>query len=228
MEGSKAWDAIFEDVWLKQFPLNVFGCALGRTVLIFRLKDGQILVYSNAFFEACDVDFIRSLGGAVHILENTCFHDTCTRIVLEQFPEASYYVPENFPIKNERFKSVTELQTILQDELHLITLGGMPKVNEVALFDPQNNLLGLADLLFNFSSKKSWWTRFFLRNVSGIREFPGMSRLFKTMIKDQKAFSDSMDQLRTLDFQHLIVSHNDPVFENGKKVFEQALERNGF
>ena len=55
-----------------------------------------------------------------------------------------------------------------------------------------------------------------------------MSRLFKMMIKDQKAFSNSMDQLRALDFQHLIVSHNDPILENGKKAFEQVLERNGF
>ena len=48
------------------------------------------------------------------------------------------------------------------------------------------------------------------------------------MIKDQIAFSESMDQLRALDFQHLIVAHNDPVFENGKEAFEQVLERNGF
>ncbi len=223
----ESWQKIGEGAWLKQFSLKLLGAEFNRTVTVFHLDEGNVLVHSTGPFTEEDYRFFESLGHHIHFVDATCFHDTLTKKVLQAAPEANFYAPEGFSVKDDRLKPITALTPILGDAIEMIPLLGMPKVNEVEFYDRRNGILVIADLIFNFTESGAW-TRGFVRATAGIREYPGMSRMFRMLIRDKPAFQESIDQLRALDFDKLVFGHGQPILENAKKSFENALDRYGY
>ena len=224
----RPWEKIGEGVWLKSFPLSLLGTRIGRTVTAFQLDSGDAIVHSTAPFLEDDVLFLRQLGNRLHILEATCFHDTFTQQAIKAIPEALIYIPESFPLKEGIFKSIDELAKITDGILEMIPVGGMPKVNETAVYDPGNRLLVISDLLFNFGSDTDKWTLLFFRLAAGIKAYPGMSRLFRMMIRDRLAFQASIDRLRALDYDKLVLAHGEVITSGAKNAFDKALNQHGY
>jgi len=225
--GREGWQRIGDGAWLKQFSLKLLGAEFNRTVTVFDRNEGNVLVHSTGPFSEEDYRFLEALGKHIHFVDATCFHDTLTKKVLQARPEASFYAPAGFSVKDERIQPIAALGPILGDAIEMIPLRGMPKVNEVEFYDRRNGILVVADLFFNFTESNAW-TRWFVRVTAGLREYPGMSRLFRMMIKDKAAFQESIDQLRALDFDTLVVGHGQPIRENAKKRFTNALDRYGY
>ncbi len=221
------WQRIGEGAWLKQFSLKLLGAEFNRTVTVFDLDEGKVLVHSTGPFSNEDYRFFDSLGRHIYFVDASCFHDTLTQKVLRAAPEATFYTPEGFSVKDDRLQPLTNLAPILGDAIEMIPLRGMPKVNEVEFFDRRNGILVVADLFFNLV-ESSVWTRWFVRATAGLKEFPGMSRLFRMMIHDKIAFKESIDQLRALEFDKLVLGHGRPILEDAKRRFENALDRHGF
>lgn len=221
------WQRIGEGAWLKQFSLKLLGAEFNRTVTVFDLEERNVLVHSTGPFSEEDYRFFDSLGNHIHFVDATCFHDTLTNKVLHAAPEASFYAPEGFSVKDERIQPVATLSPILGDAIEVIPLRGMPKVNEVEFFDRRNGILVVADLFFNFT-ESSAWTRWLVRATAGLKEFPGMSRMFRMLIRDKVAFQESINLLRALDFDKLVLGHGRPILENAKERFENALDRYGY
>lgn len=221
------WQKIGEGVWLKQFSLKLLGAAFNRTVTVFDLDGGNVLVHSTGLFSEEDYRFFEALGSHIHFVDATCFHDTLTKKVLQAAPEANIYAPAGFSVKDDRIQPIAALAPIVGDAIELIPLCGMPKVNEVEFYDRRNRLLVVADLFFNFVDSGPW-TRCFVRATAGIKTYPGMSRLFRMLIKDKLAFQKSISQLRALEFDTLVFGHGQPIYENAKRRFEDALDRYGF
>ena len=103
----------------------------------------------------------------------------------------------------------------------------MPKIREFAFFHHPSRTLILADLMFNLSPEAGRWTQWFLRASGGIHEFPGMSRLFRFLIKDRAAFASSIQQIADLDIDRIIVAHGDPIVRNAKATFLRTLAKHG-
>lgn len=223
----EGWRKIGEGAWLKQFSLKLLGADFNRTVTVFDLDGGNVLVHSTGSFSDEDYRFFESLGAHTHFVDATCFHDTSTKKVLKAAREASFYAPKGFSIKDDRLKPITDLAPILGDAIEMIPLRGIPKVNEVEFFDRRNGILVIADLLFNFT-ESNVWTRGFVRATAGIKEHPGMSRLFRMMIRDKPAFQESIDRLRALEFEKLVFGHGQPILEDAKECFQKALDRYGY
>ncbi len=223
-----SWEPLSEDSWYKVFPLKVLGADFNRTVTVVRLDGVNVLVHSTAPFTEEDYRFFHSLGSQVHFAEATCLHDTYTKQVLQNPAVERIYAPENFPIKDSRIRPLAELETALGEAVEMIPLRGMPKINEVEFFDTRHGILIIADLLFNFAPHSTAWTKGVLRIFSGISVFPDMSRLFRMMIKDRNAFRKSVGQLKNLEFDKLVVAHNQVITEEAKVSFLDGLKRHGF
>ncbi len=221
------WQRIGEGVWLKQFSLKLLGAAFNRTVTVFHWDGGNVLVHSTGPFSNEDYRFFGALGYHIHFVDATCFHDTLTKKVLQAAPEANFYAPDGFPVKDKRIQPIAALAPVVGDTIAMIPLHGMPKVNEVEFYDRRNRIVVGADLVCNVVDSGAW-TRCFVRATAGIKTYPGMSRLFRMMIKDKPAFQKSIDQLRALEFDTLVFGHGQPIWENAKKRFENALDRCGF
>ncbi len=224
----ETWQQIGEGVWLKWFPLKVMGADFNRTVTAFTIRKGEVLVHSTGPFSEEDYSFLQSIGERIHFVDATCFHDSFTKRVLQAMTGADFYAPKGFPLKNDRLKPIEDLKPVLGDSIKMIPINGMPKVNEVAFHDGLNGILVIADLLFNFGPDASGWTRGFMRVLAGIKEYPGISRMYRALIRDKQVFQESIDQLRALEFECLIVGHGQPIFGNGREILDKTLAKYGF
>ena len=67
-----------------------------------------------------------------------------------------------------------------------------------------------------------------MRAAAGIRVYPGMSRLFRFMIKDRAAFAESMRTLAALDFERIVLAHGDPIVDDARATFRRIIGGHGF
>jgi glyoxylase-like metal-dependent hydrolase (beta-lactamase superfamily II) len=101
-------------------------------------------------------------------------------------------------------------------------------MEEHVVFHRPSRTLIVADLLFNFGSNVSAWTRFLVLCAVGTKHHPGMSRPFRMAIKDKAAFGRSVRALMQWDFDRIIVGHGEIVRTDGKRQLGEALKRAGF
>ena len=221
-------EEIAPNLFVQRHPLIMVGCQMGRVVTVIRLASGRLVIHSTANFSPEDVQEILKLGEPAWLVEATCFHDTCTKGGRIAFPDLPYLVPEGFKATGS-----LETQPILpspdewQRELDVHEIGGMPKIREHAFYHRPSKTLIVADLFFNLPPNVSRWTRVFLRTTGGIREFPGMSRLFRFMIKDREAFLRSIKTILEWDFERIVVAHGDPIEEDAKGQLLKLLTKHG-
>ena len=201
---------------------------MGRTVAVMRLRSGDLIIHSTGPFTASDVTAIHSLGRPAWLLDATLSHDTFATAGRNAFPDAAYFAPEGFPVRGGTTFSLRTLPASWEDELEVLQLEGMPRVREHAFFHKPTRTLIVADLVFNFSAVSSAWMRNFFRVVGGIRGYPGMSRLFKLLIRDRVAFASSIERLMGWDFDRLIVGHGEIIESGAKPQVAAALAARGF
>jgi hypothetical protein len=114
------------------------------------------------------------------------------------------------------------------DELLILRLEGIPRMQEHVVFHRASRTLIVADLLFNFGPETSAWTRFLVRCAVGRRHHPGMSGPFRMSIKDQPAFQQSVKTLTSWDFNRIIVGHGEVIETDGHRKLVSALKDAGF
>jgi hypothetical protein len=217
------------NLWLMRFQHKLFGTAIGRTVTLIRLDSSEVVLHSTAPFTAQDVSAIRQLGWPVALVEATMFHDTFIRSARASFPDVPLFVPEGLRQKLEfRAESLSTPPETWAPGLQVLRLEGMPNVQEHVFFHMPSRTLIVADLVFNFGPHAGAWTRFFFRRIAGVKRFPGMSRLFRFMIRDREAFKNSVREMMQWDFHRVIVGHGDVIESQGKSKLRNALARHGF
>ena len=216
--------SVDQNVWILRYPLSLLGTQTGRTVTVLRLRSSEIIVHSTGPFSSEDVAAIQGLGPSITLVEASLFHDTFACQGRSSFPKARYLVPEGFRLqKAVTAESLDMAPAGWRDELEFRLLAGMPKVKEHVFYHKPSQTLIVADLVFNFGPESPWWTRFFFRHLAGIRRNPGMSRLFRMMIRDRAAFQKSLRHLFEWDFKRVIVGHGRLVEANARERMREAL-----
>jgi len=213
-----------DNLWLLRYRHSVMGLQFGRNVTVMRLRSGEIVIHSTAPFTPSDVAAIGALGRPAMLVEPTLYHDTFTRHGLAAFPGVPCAAPEGL---RGATAALPALSQRWPEELAVLELAGMPKLREHAVLHRPSRTLILADLVFNFGPDATSWTRWFFRWVSGITEFPGVSRLFRSLIRDRAAFINSIDQLFRWDFDRIIVAHGEIIESGGKAQLRLALAKHG-
>jgi hypothetical protein len=205
------------------YPLSIIGAQLGRRVTVIRLPTNKLIIHSTGPFTGQDIAAIKSLGAPAWLIDVTQNHDTFADIGRAAFPEIPYGVPEGFiHVDGERF-SLASPPAEWGEQFQILELQGMPDIREHACYHAPTRTVIVADLVFNFQTCTPW-TRQFFRWVSGIKQFPGVSRLFTREIKDKHAFTRSLQQLMQWDFDRLIVAHGQTVHTNAKQKLAEALK----
>jgi hypothetical protein len=215
---------VADNLWVLRFPLSLLGTHMGRTVTVLRLNSGHLVIHSTAPFEMADVTAINALGQPAWLIEATLFHDSFATAGRAAFPDLPFLVPEGFRPFVGGTGSASLHPAFLhtppsewRGELEVLELHGMPKVREHVFFHRSTRTLIVADLVFNFGTHATAWTRWFFRWAGGIREFPGVSRLFHSSIHDRAAFARSIRLMMEWDFDRLIVGHGE-IIESGARA----------
>jgi len=216
------------DLFFQDFSMPLIGTDLGRRVTVVRFGGGDLLIHSTAEFRPEDIAELEKLGKPRWIVEATEFHDTFAQSSREAFPKLGYYAPPSLAKEVGGVELGSDSSGMpWGSDLQSLRFEGAPKLGEHAFFHQPSRTLILADLVFNLLNSTGW-ERLLVRYVSGVKVMPGMSRLFKFLIKDRKAFLASMNQMMEWDFDRIIVAHGEIIESGGREKLRGALERGGF
>lgn len=219
---------ISEGIWFQSYPLSIMGMEIGRNVTIIRLQSGDLIIHSTAPFEPEDVAAIKELGNPRWLIDVTNFHNTYTAEGVAAFPDIPYLATEGFNAPGDITPGRLTMQPEWEGELRIFPIEGMRKVNPVAIYHIPTKTLIVADLIFNLSPASSPWTRFGMKAISAVRPGPSMSRLYRSMIKDETAFATSVKTIVALDFEKLIVAHGAPILEEPRQILKSELRSHGY
>ena len=211
-----------------QYPLSAFGIDFRRCVTLLRLADGRLVIDSSAPFAAEDVAAIRHFGVPSWLVEATLMHDTFAPPVSAVFPDLPYLAPEGFSkLSGVPTRPLYPPPSDWAGEIEVLKVEGLRKINEHALFHRASQTLVLADLLFHFPADSRGWPRFFARYVMQLPRLSGISAFFRLMIRDREAFALSMKEMVNWDFEQIVVGHGEPIQNDAKRIFAQALRDRG-
>lgn len=220
---------IAENLWHLQYPLKLLGADLQRHVTVMRLASGQVVIHSTGPFTPQDVADINALGPVGWVLDVMLRHDTFTKQGHEAFPQAIVLGPRGFSdVVGFDTGFLLPPPAEWGDEIQVLAVGGIPSVEEHAVFHRPSRTLIVADLFFDPDPEASGWTHFLMSVVAGRKEGPGISRAYRWATKDKEAFRASLDKIAEWDFDRIIVGHGAIIPTDGKRHFHEALAASGF
>lgn len=109
------------------------------------------------------------------------------------------------------------------NELQIVPIDGMPRLQEYAFYHEASRTLILTDLVFNIHPPLNSWSTLFFKLYGAYDHF-GPTRLIKMVIADKKAFRHSLEKILALDFDRVIVSHGEVLETNGKALLSEAFK----
>ena len=218
-----------ENVWEAVAPLKLPGMRMDHRMTVVRLSDGGLLVHSPIEYSKELGDSLRELGEPRWFIAPSRFHDLYWPQWFGAFPKAQFVAARG--VKQDHpelpFRDVLEENTNLWDgEICALEIRGAPKLNEIALLHAPSRSLIVADLIFNIDAiAQNALGRLILR-INGIYRKAGISRIFRSHIKDRLAFIESLQKIQSHSFDRVIIGHG-PIL-GGNAVLEQALHEAGF
>jgi hypothetical protein len=224
METLTAPRPLAENLWLLVYPLKMLGADLRRNVTMIRLRSGKLIIHSTAPFTSEDVTAIRALGEPGWLLDGVLRHDTFAKEGRAAFSSIPYLAPPGFAEASEvRTEPIIPIPAEWSGEVDALEIQGAPAARDTALLHVVSRTLILTELVFNFGDDQPLWTELLLRAAVGSEHSPGMSRPFRSGVKDEGAFKASMDTILNWDFDRVIVGHGDVIEFDGKAKLRAAL-----
>jgi hypothetical protein len=193
-----------------------------RTVVI-PLRDARVLFSPGS---TLTTEQLRSAGAVTDIVAPSLFHTAGCAPAVAAFPNARLWGPAGAAQKHPELKWHGTLGVDawpFEDELALLPLAGMSKMNEYLALHRASRTLLATDLVFNIeqpSGAGAW----LILNIFGTYRRFGVSRLFLKYVDDQAAFRSSIDRVAALDFDRLVPSHGAIVETDGKARLVAALK----
>ena len=220
---------IGDSIWVRQFPFQVLGAPLGKTMTVVRLPAGDLIIHSAGPLSDDDVAEVRRLGKPTWLMEGSRMHDTFASRLRSAFPEATYLVPPRFPLKLEvvapgAYLDPKKLPVEWNDEVEVVRIAGTPAVEEHVLWHRRSKTLVLSDFVFNLELAPGQPMPWFLRWVSGIKSFPATSRLVKWATKDRLAARAAFERVMTWEIDRVVVGHGAIMELNAKNLLNKALK----
>jgi hypothetical protein len=223
-EPETSMRSVADGVWLLTYPLTLMGVEVGRNVTILRLDDSRLVIHSTGPVGPKDEAAIRQLGQPAWLVEAMLRHDTFAREGLATFPGIPYLAPEGF----SEVISYPTLPLIpppdeWSGQIQVLELRGVPSMRETVVLHVKSGTLIVADLAMNFPGDQTLWKELLLKVAVGKHHAPGISRAFKTMVKDEVALKESIAQMMRWKFDRLIVGHGMPLLSGAKARLHEAL-----
>lgn len=171
---------------------------------------GHVLLYSPGPFTQSDVKWIKDLNKEIILVAPNLFHHLHLETAMKQFPEATVYGPKGLGAKRiiEGVRPISENTFRHLEDIEVFILEGAPKLNEILIYHKESKALIVCDLFFNMNKSVSALTNLMLGIVGCSGRF-SQSRLIRYLVKDKKAFFNSVMEALENDIEIIIPSHGD-------------------
>lgn len=220
---------VAENLWEVERPLKVPLVRINHRMSVARLRNGELWVHSPVEYGPNLAAALAELGAVKHLVAPSRLHDLYWPSWFAAYPNATFYcspgMKEDHPDWPFTRVLAADVQESWEQELLKHLVPGMPRVNEFVFFHVASSTLIVADLLFNLSAAdQNLFGKIFLK-LYGIHNRVSVSRLFRSLTKDRRAFRACMDDLMRHDFRRIIPGHGGVIESDGVRIFEQAIKR---
>ncbi|MEM1250485.1 MAG: DUF4336 domain-containing protein [Acidobacteriota bacterium] len=217
---------IAEDVWgaegtVKPGP----GMRMRTRMTVIRKPNGGVLVHSPIELSDELAAEIESMGTVEEIVSPNLFHHLFLRGALDRFPNAEFYASEGLAKKRQDLPSATSLvpQQNWLGCLDVFALGGMPRFQEFVFLHRPSKTLIVTDLIFNEPVGETASTRLFFR-IFGTYGRLAVSRLFRGVIQDKKAFGASLEPIVSLECERVVMAHGKILESDAQQRFASVMQ----
>ena len=192
-------------------------------MILVRLQTGVVMISPIPNLQQFKGE-IDQFGKVTDIVAPNLYHNLGIKDATETYPQARLWGAKGYRKKlpNQNwYKEIDSQNWIHAENLPLFPIDGMPKINEVDFIHKNSKTLIVTDLCFNHRDGKGFgnWIIF---NMFGTYKRFAISKLFLKMVKDKKAFAESIQNILATDFDNIIVSHGVNIIGNGKEIFKRA------
>jgi hypothetical protein len=199
---------------LMQLPVRTTAVLLGQAVVLLSPAP------------AADLATCARLGTVTDIVAPTLFHHLGVQRAMQTFPQARCWGVPGFKAKRPDIAWSDELAPAnwpYQAQLPVISLAGMPKVNERVFVHHASKSLLVCDLCFNLVAAHGVGARIILGLFGTYRRF-AVSRLSVRLIADKTAFRRSLGEVFSYEFDNIVMSHGEIVYGDGRRRLLDALK----
>ena len=225
-------EKIADNVYTISKPFKIAGLPLGVKSTVLVLKDGRVLLHSPVALSKEEVAEIQALGQVSFVVAPNLLHHLFLSEAVEHFPKATVLFASGLDKKKADFSfqnaRVLDFETFkdlgLGEELEMIPIAGMPKMNEVVLYHKKSRTLLVTDLMFNLQGIKGFLPRLMCKTFGTLNK-PAVSRMFLSMVKNKPAFAESIKDVKNLQFNHIVMAHGQSIQGNGQEIFSGVFAK---
>jgi len=215
-------------LWVDEVPFNLIGINFGNRMTCIQMTDNSFWLHSPTKFNRETHEAIKTKGKIKYLIAPSLMHNLFVMDWKEQDVASQVIAPSqakkiHADIKLEQAQK-NDLDQYFNDEISCIPINGMPALQEYAFIHHASKTLILTDLAFNFGKDVTGWTKLFLTLYGAHNKF-GPTRIIRALIKDKRAFGESLKRVASHDFDRIIVSHGRIVESNGKAAFNEAFKK---
>lgn len=205
-------------------PLVVGGMHLGTRTTILEVAPRELVVHSPGPLAPAEVEAIGALGEVVAIVAPNNLHHMFLAQAKRAFPEAKLLAPASLSERRREIGADAPLEgSPWAGVLDAVAVEGVPKLGEIAFVHRPSATLVVADLVFNVRPPKPWLTRTLMRFNGGFDRF-GFTKMFRSMVTDPRALARSVDAIRDLSFDRIVLAHGDVLESGGRAALDGAFE----
>ena len=210
-----------QGLWLREAPVRFLGLHLTTTMVVLRLADGSLLVYSPVALTPELRAALEALGPVAHLYAPDLQHHVWLGEWAAAFPGARVHAPPGLRKKRPDLR-IDRVHGQAPEPAFAGTVEEIPiagfRLQETALFYRPAATLVVADLVHNVGRPRHAWTRTYAR-LMGFYDRVGLSRAIRlTAFSDRRAARRSIDELLARPFDRLIVGHGAPLASGGREA----------
>jgi hypothetical protein len=231
-ETTEALVGFAEGVWLASTPVSFLGLRLSTTMVVLRLGDGGLLLYSPVALTPERRAAVEALGPIAHLYAPNLFHHLWIGQWAEAFPMARVHAPPGL-VKKQPGLRVDRIhgaaaEPAAAEPAFAGTVEELPiegfRLRETALFYRPARALVVADLVQNVGRPAHGWTATYARAM-GFYDRIALSRVLRwTAFTDRRAARRSIDSLLARAGDRLVVGHGQPLPTGGREAIARAYD----
>jgi hypothetical protein len=217
---------VVEGIWIDTAPVRILGMRLSATMVVIRLADGRLLLYSPLSLTPERRRAIEALGGVAHLYAPNTYHHTWIGEWADAFPSARVHAPAGLAKKRRDLRIDRPHASAAEPDfegVEELRIDGF-RLEETVLFHAPTGTLIVADLVHHVGRPQHAWTKLYTR-MMGFHDRVALSRAIRwTAFSDREAARRSLDEVLARPFDRLIVGHGTPLERGGKQALASAFE----
>lgn len=223
--ASESLVGVGEGIWMGAAPVRFLGMRLTTAMVVLKLADGSLLVWSPTVLTPELRGEVEALGPVAHLYSPDVFHHLWLGEWSEAFPKARVHASAGLGKKRPDLR-IDRVHGTSPEPAFAGVIDELPihgcRLEETALLYRPARTLVVADLVHNVGRPTHPWTALYTR-MAGFYDQVALSRVIRwTAFTDAKAARRCIDDIIALPFDRLVVGHGETLPSGGPEALTSA------